>query len=356
MSSSGFGPTRIRTVARGLRDELRVQTPAARAEIELATIGRGDEPIMVGPWLSEVGFELLYWIPLLNRLVRTHGIEPERLIAVTRGGAGAWYSDFAARSVDVFDFYDPAELRELKEREFALTGSRKQGRVRELDRQVLDRVREHLDLDSVRVLHPRTMYGLFRAVWSRRRPVGLVERRVDFSPLPRPSDGLPEGLPSDYVVMKAYFSEVFPDTPENREWVARLISKIARHIDVVMLTTGIAVDDHAELDAADGNPNVFDASEHMTPQNNLEVQTRITSHARALFATYGGFSYLGPFVGVPSYSFYSRQSYNPTHMDVMERASRNLRSASRTAGFMAFHVDDALTLATLADTRRAEAS
>ena len=23
-------------------------------------------PILVGPWLSEVGFELLYWIPLLR--------------------------------------------------------------------------------------------------------------------------------------------------------------------------------------------------------------------------------------------------------------------------------------------------
>jgi hypothetical protein len=346
----------MRSVASSVRDELRVQSPAVRAEIDLATIGRGDEPIVVGPWLSEVGFELLYWIPLLNRLVRKRGIEPERLVAVTRGGAGPWYSNLCARSVDVFDFYDPAELRELKEREFALTGSRKQGRVRELDRQVLDRVREHLDLDSVRVLHPRTMYGLFRAVWSRRRPVGLVERRVDFRPLPRPRDGLPPGLPSDYVVVKAYFSEIFPDTPANREWVSRLVTELARRVPVVMLTTRIAVDDHVELDMAEDATRVFDASEHMTPQNNLEVQTRITSGARALFATYGGFSYLGPFVGVPSYSFYSRQQYNPTHMDVMERASRNLHPPGRTAGFTTFHVDDAVTLATLAGEQGATVS
>ncbi len=40
--------------------------PEVEETKELITmLGRQDRPIIVGPWLSETGFELLYWIPFL---------------------------------------------------------------------------------------------------------------------------------------------------------------------------------------------------------------------------------------------------------------------------------------------------
>jgi hypothetical protein len=217
-------------------------------------------------------------------------------------------------------------------------------------------VRDRLGIDAAQVLHPATMHRLFAPVWLRRRPVGFVERRVDFKPLPQPVGPLPANLPRDYVVVKAYFSLCFPETPENRAWLSQLVDSLARHVNVVMLTTGIAVDDHAEFERLDDHPRVFDATEHMTPQNNLEVQSRIVAGAMAMFATYGGFSYLGPYLGIPSYAFYSELNFNPTHLDVMNRAIRNLDQPDRNAGFCAFHVDDALTLGRLLREREVEAS
>jgi hypothetical protein len=78
----------------------------------------------------------------------------------------------------------------------------------------------------------------------------------------------------------------------------------------------------------------------MSPQDNLAVQTRLIAGARALFATYGGFSYLGPFYGVTSYSFYSHGNYNPAHLDVMARAVGRLRTAEREPGFVALSLQD----------------
>jgi hypothetical protein len=46
-----------------------------------------------------------------------------------------------------------------------------------------------------------------------------------------------------------------------------------------------------------------------------------------LVSTYGGFAYLGPFLGVPAFAVYSRRSWNPAHHRAMERASADLNVA-----------------------------
>ena len=50
-------------------------------------------------------------------------------------------------------------------------------------------------------------------MWIRRRSLMFVHRQLEFAPLPRTRDPLHlEGLADDYVVVKAYFSDCFPDT------------------------------------------------------------------------------------------------------------------------------------------------
>jgi hypothetical protein len=49
------------------------------------------------------------------------------------------------------------------------------------------------------------------------------------------------------------------------------------------------------------------------------VQTRIVSGARALVATYGGFTYLGPLLRVPTLSFYEAERTMPIHLEVIRR-------------------------------------
>ena len=58
---------------------------------DLERLRKSSGPILVGPWISEVGFEVLYWIPFLNWALKAFGLDERRLIVVSRGGARLWY-------------------------------------------------------------------------------------------------------------------------------------------------------------------------------------------------------------------------------------------------------------------------
>ena len=58
----------------------------------------------------------------------------------------------------------------------------------------------------------------------------------------------------------------------------------------------------------------------MTPQDNLAVQTALVARAGALVATYGGFSYLGPMLGVPTRALYTQGAFQRVHLDVLRAA------------------------------------
>jgi hypothetical protein len=324
------------SLARSVRREVVIRGSALRMESRLALAARRSTPVVVGPWLSEIGFELLYWIPMLNRIASRYGIEPEQMVAVSRGGAEAWYSHICGRYVDAFDFVSEQELRGWHERRTAADGL-KQLSVTPLEREILARARATLGGERAAVLHPLVMYSRFRYFWVGEQPISAVRERCEYRPLSAGAAAATDaraldGLPEDYVAVKPYFSLCFPDTEENRGFVRRLLDTLLRRTSVVLLTTGLAIDDHGEFETA-ARGSLYDARRLMTARDNLAVQTRLIGRAKALFTTYGGFSYLGPFLGVPSLSFYSDENFNPAHLDVMRRALPDLRGP----GFAALH-------------------
>jgi hypothetical protein len=135
--------------------------------------------------------------------------------------------------------------------------------------------------------------------------------------LERPERGaLDAELPDDYVAVKFYFSSAFPDTPENRAFVEGVLRALSARTAVVLLNTGLALDDHLDFDAR-GRERVVTLDHLMTPSNNLEVQTVAIAHARAYVGTYGGLSYLAPFHGVPSLSFHTGgEGFIRRHLDL----------------------------------------
>ena len=41
--------------------------------------------VLVGPWCSEVGYELLYWIPFVRWALRAYRVPPSRVVVMSRG-------------------------------------------------------------------------------------------------------------------------------------------------------------------------------------------------------------------------------------------------------------------------------
>ena len=297
-----------------------------QARARAARLGACRGHVLVGPWLSEVGFEVLYWIPMVRHLLARHQIDPGRVVALSRGGADGWYEGLAGRYLDALDWFTVDEVRQAREQHVALSGGEKQHRRGPFERILVARARETLGLDSVRVLHPSVMYDRFRPMWIRRRSLMFVHRQLEFAPLPRTRDPLHlEGLADDYVVVKAYFSDCFPDTASNRAFASALVARLAEQTQVVLLSTGLRIDNHREF-AGESHQGVLTLGDAGRPRENLGIQTELIRGARALFSTYGGFSYLGPFVGTPTFAFYSDDSFNTLHLDVMRAAVHQLRA------------------------------
>jgi hypothetical protein len=281
---------------------------------------RHDRPIVVGPWTGEVGFELLYWVPFVRWVVNTYGLAPERLLVVSRGGVQGWYGNLAARYADVFTYFTPDEFRAATE------DAKKQRLVGKFDTVVLKRVLDAHNLGRADLLHPGMMYRLFMPFWRQIAPMARVEQYATYSRIEPTDDAVLRGLPEKYVAARFYFSGCFPETPANRAHVESIISAISREVPVVLLNTPFAVDDHRDMPATGGRVHTVDAA-HMAPERNLAVQTAVIARAQAFVGTYGGYSYLAPFCGVPSLAFYSEQTYKVHHLHAAQHMFERLGDA-----------------------------
>ena len=142
---------------------------------------RGEEPIIVGPWLSEVGFELLYWIPFLHWLVDAFDVDPKRLVVLSRGGVSSWYQHLTPRYYDLFEFLSETEFRDVNEaRQRRQDNSVKQVYVDGFDRQLVGRVNERLGISRSRMLHPYLMYRALIPYWSGERGFAFAKSILKF--------------------------------------------------------------------------------------------------------------------------------------------------------------------------------
>ncbi|MGE3274294.1 MAG: hypothetical protein AB7O67_04225 [Vicinamibacterales bacterium] len=318
---------RVRNRAQNLFDSVEEVEDTKEA---LTRMARSGKPIIVGPWLSETGFELLYWIPFLNWAKSYGNFRDDRLTVVSRGGCSTWYRHMTPNYRDVFEFYAPDEFRARNDQRILQQGGlQKHVEIADFDQEIIDRVRQAQGLGDVEVLHPSLMYKLFRIFWRLQASVGLVQGFTVHKRVERPPLGeLAAALPREYVAVKFYTNNSFPDTPQNQAFIGSYLAQLSATRDVVLLNTGVRFDDHDDFQPA--NRSRIHTVEHlMTPATNLDVQTRIIAGAQAFVGTYGGFSYLAPLLGVNTLAFFSDGSgFRVDHLEIAKRVFTDLNAAS----------------------------
>jgi hypothetical protein len=274
-----------------------------RLRRELAAMAKRGAPIVAGPWLGEVGFELLYWVPFLRWCAERLTVDPERFIVISRGGTESWYRPFAARYADAFDQVTAELFREQHDARVRDLGEQKQTRVSEFDHDVVAAAMRHAHMSEWSLLHPSLMYEVLNPYWWGHQADRWVHNHVRYTRLDPPSRTTMLDLPPHYVAVKFYFNQCFPATPQNRAFVRDALRLLAANSPVVALSTGLNIDDHAG-DRVD-EYGVRHLPEGIAPARNLHVQSAIVARADAFVGTYGGFSYMAPFYGVKSLAFYS---------------------------------------------------
>jgi hypothetical protein len=289
-------------------------------EDELEAIVARSRTLVVGPWLSEVGFEALYWVPFLQWVQTAFRLEPSRMVALSRGGVGSWYRAVADRYIEIWDDIDPAEFA----RRNAERGIVKHYEMSPLDADVLERVAARLGTREFDVIHPGLMYRLFTLYWQGQRAMSFVDSHTRFTRMEPPVVIDPALLPREYVAVKFYAARSLPDTPAIRAYLRTVIDSLAERLPVVLLDTGLVLeDDHADY-AFSGSPRVIAAKRWMTPQNNLGVQTQIVGGARAFVGTCGSIAWLAPRLGIDTSALYVDPKWLHGHLPVAMRAYHKL--------------------------------
>jgi hypothetical protein len=285
---------------------------------ELARLVRGTDPIIVGPWLSEVGYEVLYWIPFVRWIKSTYHVKSDRLLVVTRGGASAWYRDITPHAVELFDLMSPQEfLQRNNQRAAEGGGTVKQRGQTPMDDAIVREVMRREGLRSARVLHPSFLYRLFQQFWLGHRAPSFLERRTHYRLIEAPAIALP-ALPRDYVAVKFYTAASLPPTAPHRRLLQSLVLRLAATGDVVMLDTGLTLDDHEDY-TFEAASRIHSLRGALRAEDNLAVQTAVIARARSFVGTCGSLAWLAPLLGVETTAVFADPQFLHGHLQVARR-------------------------------------
>jgi hypothetical protein len=301
---------------------------------EVAGLERGLEriassrgPIIVGPWLAEVGYEALYWVPFVRWFQDAYRIQRERLVVVSRGGVGDWYGDITDRYVELFDLMPPDELSALNEarRHESEAGGRKQTSAAALDDELLRRVAARHTVGDAESLHPSVLFRLFRHVWYGTLPFDYFWTHTRYRPVTT-SAVLPDDVPAEFTAVKLYTGMALPADAWTHARLRALVAAAAAVRPVITLDTALAVDEHADFTFAD-IPNVMSAARWMTPATNLAVQSALVARASRFVGTCGGVAWLAPFLGTPTVAVYADDRLLTPHLYIARQAGHRAGAA-----------------------------
>jgi hypothetical protein len=284
---------------------------AVERELERAVDGSG--PILAGPWLSEVGYEVLYWVPFLRWVKAAYRIPDERIVVMSRGGTASWYRDISSRYVEVLDHASPQDLAGRAE-----AGALKQRDISDLDRRLIERASDAAGHGPIQVLHPSLMFRWFAPFWSGHETLGFVERHTRYARIQAPDLGAPLTLPSDYIAVKFYGARSLPDDPAVRTQLGSMVDALRERFPIVQLDTGLGLDDHADV-RLDLGERTISISGRLDARTNLAVQTRIIAGARMFVGTCGSLAWLAPLLGVRTVPVFTDASFLHAHLHLARR-------------------------------------
>lgn len=324
------------------REERARRAAAAAVDRDIRRVAAGSAPIVAGPWLAEVGYEVLYWIPFLRWFCDVHGVSRERLIVLSRGGMEPLYRELAGRYVDIFDLMTPEALAagNAARRTAEEGGGQKQTRASALDTELIERARAAVGAPAVSVCHPSLMNGLLRPVWLGNLPFDLLWRRTEYARMTVSGEALPD-LPDDYVAVKLYAGPALTMTPETTTAVRRMVRQLAERRPVIALETPAGLDEHRDVDLS-GIAGVTSAASFIDTRTNLATQTALIARASLFVGSCGGLAWLAPFLGVPTVALYDSDALLAPHLFVARQAGRRAGAASFTP--LDIHVLDRLGL------------
>lgn len=277
---------------------------------ELTAVAAGDRPIIVGPWISEVGYEALYWVAFVRWFADRFRVDRSRLVVVSRGGTAGWYSDITDRYVEILDLV-PADEFARRGAERRESGDQKQFTLSPFEADIVARAQASLGSDDAAVLHPSTMFRLFRRFWLGTESLQHVLDHTLYRPLaPAPVAGVP-ALPDAFVAVKCYNGRALPDA--TRGALSDVLGRVRDGRPIVLLSSGVSLDEH-EDHLFQELPDVIPVGAGLPPGQNLAIQTEVIRRASLFVGTCGSLAWLAPMLGTETLALYEDGHFLKPHL------------------------------------------
>jgi hypothetical protein len=269
-----------------------------------------DVPVLAGPWLGEIAFELLYWLPFLRWAVSEFPGLRDQLVVLSRGGAGPWYEGLAWRYVDLFDRFGLDEFRARFPKFLKQTSKNNDSRgylrrnYPEKEKELVELALREVGTERINILHPSEMYDNFKHLrhatddwvttcYQKLTPVTMTD--------------LDGKLPTRFVAVRFYNNLAYGLNDANQAFAQAVVRHLADQLPLVLLNTDVSYDPKHSDFPLDVYGNVTCLAEYMTDANNLTVQSAVLCKAAAWVGSYGGLSYLAPYYGCPSFALFSNR-------------------------------------------------
>lgn len=278
--------------------------PLTKFDLWSRYVAKTGRPILIGPWREEIGSETLYWLPWLLEWRKRYGIQKDRLVAISRGGASVWYD--ASMPVELFDYWPLEVLRLETARSTAKHGSLKQVEMTELERLLYPVIAARLGLRRYHVLHPQAMYQELQGWWLEQMGLKAIIKALRFAPPPVPPLPLGTQLPERFLCVRFYHRYTWPLTDEVRDWCGAVVGQLAKNIPIVVIGSSQHHDDH--LDLAFNGPNIVNLMDQFPERENLAFQSAVLAKSSGFVGTYGGLMQLAVRLKKPAAGFFLKWS------------------------------------------------
>ncbi len=271
------------------------------------------EKIIVGPWFSELGHEVLYWIPLLNHLFKTAGRSTSDIISISRSGAEVLYKPFSDTNINALNFYTPSDWHSMIDSVWIQLGGQKQSNFSFEENTILGDVldlnilSENIGSDNIFWMHPSIMFSMFRPFWRNNFSVESIQSLLNWPNYEYLVDK------KEFVDfgMKFYSRPSFLMNEPNQNLVSDIIKSFANK-NYKIIGNSVYSDDHDifKLDGVSSSRII----KIQSYERNLEPQINLASNCKKFISTYGGLNYLPLLTGVESIGLYSNmQKLLPSH-------------------------------------------
>jgi len=266
-------------------------------EERVAQVWRSNQPIVVGPFLADVGLELLYWRPFIAWIHEEFGPRSAPVVVVSSGRVADWYAGLSSDYIDVCDLV-PFDVFQRRNRDRIRENGWKQKIVSDFDRELLDLVAERFDASGYEVLHPsilfsgsRIWHGSLRHSWLFDH--SRYQRCVALPVAPKTEP---------YVAASFSFNSCFSDTPAHRHLMCQALTELSRRLRVVVVEVDGGLPDSLGIDEG---ISVMPPHDHADGQ--LREQARVIAGARAFIGTFGGVALLALFHNVPTLTVFDEE-------------------------------------------------